>query len=570
MREPIILHHNNLNDLEKTYLWQYRNLIDKGEVIAGSELITELDRLLEDLKDDEFYYDTSAADKRIDFIENCIRLTKSPFYGKPMLLMPWQKAFIENLYSFKMSESSFDRFQRILLLIGRKNTKSETSSGLLDTEMLIGGTGMDLVCSSNDDNQADILYQACDTMRLMIDPDNKDTWRNQKWLRCQYNDNKIFKLSDRTKNKEGRNIDYAVIDEVHEMKDNVIIKSIEQSQSLKENPKLIMITTEGFVNDGFLDKELIRARQIINREVEDLASKRMTAWLYTQDSEREIWEGNRKNRLWEKANPTLGIVKQYSYLEQQVDLAKQSKADRAFVLAKDFNIKQSNSEAWLMLEDYDYEEVFDLEDFRNSLCLGAVDIAETTDLSCAKILLMKPDNAKKYIYTKYFIPEGKLERSTDKGAGAKYTEWAEKDMVKICAGNYIDPSIIADWFFELYQDYGFRLYKCGYDVRFATDFLKRMDLYGFDCEMIYQRPEILNQPMKMVEADLKSRLIAGNNEVDKWCFGNTAQKLNSNGEALAVKIDGQHSRKIDGSVTTIMLYEMFRRYRNEFTENLGD
>ncbi len=35
------------------------------------------------------------------------------------------------------------------------------------------------------------------------------------------------------------------------MKTNVIFKSIEQSQSLKDNPKLIIISTEGFVNDGF-------------------------------------------------------------------------------------------------------------------------------------------------------------------------------------------------------------------------------------------------------------------------------------------------------------------------------
>lgn len=181
---------------------------------------------------------------------------------------------------------------------------------------------------------------------------------------------------------------------------------------------------------------------------------------------------------------------------------------------------------------------------------------------------MKPDDNRKYIYTKYFIPEGKLERSDDKGAGAKYLEWAENGMLKICGGNYIDVSIIADWFYEVYNDFGFRPYKVGYDVKFATEFLKRMDMYGFDCEMVYQNSMTMSQPMKMVEADLKSRLIVGNNEIDKWCFSNTAQKLDNQGNALAVKIDGQISRKIDGAVTTIILYEIFRRYRNEFTENL--
>lgn len=550
------------------FLEEYAEKCFSGEIVVGDELKTELQQLLEDMESDEYIYDTFEADKRIDFIEHCIRLTKSPFYGMPMILLLFQKAFISALYGFKLSDTKVDRFQRTLFLIARKNGKSELCSALVLTEMIIGGSGLDIVCSSNDDNQASILTDAVDTMRLMIDPKSVDTWRNQKNIRCLINDNKVFKLSDRTRNKEGRNIDVAVIDEVHEMKDNVIVKSIEQSQSLKITPKLILITTEGFVNDGFLDKELQRARKIIYHEIDDLSSRRYLPWLYTQDSESEVWNGTRFNRLWEKSNPTLGIVKQYTYLEQQVDVAKTSKQDRAFVMAKDFNIKQSNSEAWLMLEDYDYEEVFDLNDFRDALCLGAVDIAETTDLSCAKVLLMKPNNPKKYIYTKYFIPEGKLERSDDRNAGAKYVDWAGKNLVKICPGNYIDVSVIADWFYELYKDYGLRPYMVGYDVRFSTDFLKRMDMYGFACEMIYQRPEIMNQPMKMVEADLKSRLIAGNNEVDKWCFGNTAIKIDGQGNGLAIKIDNQVSRKIDGAVTTIILYEVYRRYRTEFTENL--
>lgn len=549
------------------FLEKYHEDCKNGTYIVGAELMMELDKLIDDMNGDEYLYDSSDADIRIDFIEGALRLTKSPFYGKPMKLLPFQKAFISALYGFKMPDG-LDRFQRALFLIARKNGKSELCSALLLTEMIIGGTGLDIVCSSNDDNQADILYQACDTMRLMIDPESVDTWRNQKWIRCKLNDNKIFKLSDRTRNKEGRNIDVAVIDEVHEMKDNVIVKSIEQSQSLKISPKLILITTEGFVNEGFLDGELIRARAILRDEIDDLASERYLPWLYSQDSEREVWNGNRSNRLWMKSNPTLGTVKQWSYLEQQVDLAKQNKADRSFVLSKDFNIKQSNSEAWLMLEDYDYDATFNIEDFRNSLCLGAVDIAETTDLSCAKVLLMKPNDNRKYIYTQYFIPEGKLERSDDKGAGAKYLEWAEKGLVKICAGNYMDTRIIADWFLSLYNDYGLRPYKVGYDVRFASDFLSRMSDMGMDTELIYQSPDVMSLPSKMVEADLKSRLIIGNNDVDKWCFGNSALKLDSKQNALVVKINGQLNRKIDGAVTTVILYEVFRRYRTDFVENL--
>ena len=80
------------------YLIQYREAIRRGEIIAGMDMISELDNLIADLNDEQYRYDTKDAELRIDFIEHCIRLTKAPFYGKTMQLMLWQKAFIALKY----------------------------------------------------------------------------------------------------------------------------------------------------------------------------------------------------------------------------------------------------------------------------------------------------------------------------------------------------------------------------------------------------------------------------------------------------------------------------------------
>ncbi len=37
-----------------------------------------------------------------------------------------------------------------------------------------------------------------------------------------------------------------------------------------------------------------------------------------------------------------------------------------------------------MEEDYKYSAVYDIEEFRDCFALGAVDLSETTDLTCAK------------------------------------------------------------------------------------------------------------------------------------------------------------------------------------------
>ena len=555
---------------DNSFLLEYHARIECGEMLVGQELWQELQNLKEDFQNDAFYYDTKDALLRIDFMERCVRLTKSPYYNKPMILMLWQKAFIEAVYSFKMSETTFDRFKKVLLLIARKNTKSETCSALGLSELIVGNDGADIVCSSNDDNQASITYDAIDTMRRLIDPDDLDTKRNQRFILNKTNGSKIFKLSDRTRNKEGRNIDFAILDEIHEMQENIIAKSIEQSQSLKDNPKLILITTEGFVVDGYLDGELKKARAIINGEDDSQSGMRFLPWLYTQDSENEVWQNP---KTWVKSNPTLGIVKKWDYLQEQVEIARKSKADRIFVLSKDFNIKQNSVEMWLNLEDYTYKAVYDLEDFRGCVCLGAVDLSETTDLTCAKILMMKPDDNTKYIHTMYFIPERKLEDSDDWYAGARYKEWAKEGLLTITGGNDLDLSVVADWFYRLYKEYDIKLWKCGYDQRFSKDWITRMDSYGWakeneDLILILQNAQTLSNALKLCEADLKKQVINYNeNKIDRWCFKNAGIKVDDRSQCLCVKTE--KAKRIDGAVTLIILYETYRRYRTEYKQIVG-
>lgn len=544
----------------KTYLEQYREAIQRGDIIAGQELITALDMYIADMKNQRYVYDTKEAYRRIEFIERFVKLTKSPFYGKPMTLMLWQKAFIECLYSFKIAETGRDRFKRAILLIARKNTKSETCNGLGFTELMLGNPGSDIVCSSNNDTQANILYDGIATMREMFDPKNKRTHKNLSFIKNKMNGSKVFKLSDKTRNKEGRNIDFAIIDEVNEMQDSVIINSIDQSQSLKENPKRIIITTEGFVNDGALDHELEYARKVLAGEQED---ETLLIWLYTQDSEQEIWSDESS---WMKSNPTVGKIKQYDYLRERLNKARIDKAERVFTLCKDFNIKQNSSEAWLFESDYNYpQEKKTLEDFRGCYALAAVDLSETTDLTNAKILIMRDGDPTKYVFSHYWIPEGKLQASDDASAGAKYKEWARDGYLTICPGCDNELSRVADYLANLKTDYNIRIVKCGYDQRFAKEFLNRMEEYGIECEMIQQNPAVMSSPMKFVEADLKGRMINyGNNPMDAWCFGNASIQVDNLGRVMCVKINKQHSKRIDGSVTLIILYATLQRFKSEY------
>jgi phage terminase large subunit-like protein len=479
--------------------------------------------------------------------------------------MLFQKAFISALYGFKEPDGA-DRFTRALFLVARKNGKSEFMSALANAEFFLGLPGADIVASSNDEAQASIVYDAIDLMRQLMDPRDLDTKRNQRFILNKLTNTKIYKLSQTTRNKEGRNIDFAIVDEVHEMRDNDIIKAIEQSQSTKVQPKLVIITTEGFIREGVLDNELAIARAIIRGDDDTESGRRYLPWIYEQDSETEVWQNP---ETWIKSNPALGVIKQRKFLEGQVDTAKKSKADRPFVLTKDFNIPVNTAESWLMDTDYNYESGFDIEELRGCFAIGAVDLSETTDLCSAKMMIFLPGDDRKYIRSMYFIPESKLE--SDSGTGAQYSEWTRAGLIRVQPGNDLDLSEVADWFAEQYKEYGLRIYKIGYDQRFAKDFLRRADDYGFECEMIYQNGKTMGNATRLVEAELKSRRVMyDNNAVDKWCFGNASVNVDRFGNVILIKLKNQAARRIDGAVCLAILYETYRRYRSELWQMVGE
>jgi phage terminase large subunit-like protein len=545
-----------------TYLEQYFEAIESRQIIVGQELYTVLKQLVEDINDDRYIYDAKRAHRRIAFIERFCKHTKSPFHGKPFILELWEKAFIEVVYGFLRSSTKRRRFKRVILLISRKNGKSTLTAALAFTELMMGSGGSDIVCSSNDDAQASIIFLEIGAMREMFDPTSKRTHKNLRWIINKKNKSKVFKLSEKTQNKEGYNIEFGILDESHEMKDNSIAKPIEQSQSTKDEPLFVNITTEGFVNDGYLDKELQYARRVIAGEYED---DTLLAWLYTQDSEAEVWQDESS---WMKSNPSLGLIKKREYLRDQINKAKLDKGDRMYVLAKDFNIKQNNAEAWLMEQDYNISTSFHMEDFIGSIALGAVDLSETTDLTCAKVLLMKKGDPTKYIVTRYFIPESKVIQGSidDK---KDYLTWAREGLIEITEGNEVDLSKVAKWFLDLYKNYKIRTYKTGYDNRFAKTWLSAMDGYGLETERVDQNRFTLSNPMKLLEADLKSRLVNYNSHpIDKWCLSNTAIKVDNLGLVMPVKVNDMRNRRIDGAVTMIILYAMWQRYRTEFLEML--
>lgn len=550
--------------LETSFFLQYLAKIRQGDIIVCRRLLKELENLERDLDNPRWYYDTRQANVFINCIEGFFKHTKSPFYGVPVKLLLFQKAFIELVFSFKERDAGVDRFTYILLLIGRKNGKTTLNAWIALCYLLIYKGGMDIFTASNDERQSGLTFDEMKRTAKLFDPEEQYLHMNLRNIENLRNFSKVSKMSSRQKNIEGFNIDFAILDESNMLVDDTLPNSLLQSMSIKKNPKLVNITTQGFVNDGYLDKTLDYCYRIIDGEEPE--ATHILPLLYEQDSEQEIY---RDPRTWQKSNPTLGEVKTEDYLRKRLLESQNDKASRMFTLCKDFNIKQNNAEAWLAVEDYDYpQEVHSLDEFKGAIGIGAVDLSETTDLTCAKVMLFRKGDNVKYVFTKYFIPEYKITSDSsamnDINAGAKYKEWAKAGHVHVCEGTDIDLTEVARWFNELQRRYGIRIVCIGYDQRFSKPFLEAVRA---DCELVYQNKKTLSTAMKLAERELKARLVNYcGNPVDKWNLGNASIEVDNFGDCQAVKIKNNPSMRIDGAVTLIILYEVYRRKRLEINK----
>jgi phage terminase large subunit-like protein len=551
-----------------TYLEEYADLIKHREIVVGYWMKKAIRNLIEDLESGNYIYDTTESDRRIRFEEKLCLQSKAPYFGKPLVLMPWQKAWWECLYSFKMPTGE-RRFSEGLLEIARKNGKSAMFAGDGMFDLFLGEGGTDICCASNDDRQARLIWTEIGGMRNRLDPKRVLTRQNLTEIKNVSKNINIFRLSSKTQNKDGFNISKTYLDESHDIAEengqSEIAEACWRGMSSKEEPLFLNCTTQGFNRDCYLDHKIAYCKKVISGEVED---ENILAFLFEQDSEQEIWQDESS---WEKSNPAIRYgVKKIAKLRRDVQTAKFDKATRIHLLTKDFNIPQSNAQSWLLLEDFDYKtEPFSLEDFRGAVCIGSVDLSATTDLTSVKILLMKPGDKTKYVISHYFIPEGKMQESNDIEAGANYAEWARMGLITICEGNEVDLSAVADWFYILFRDFEIKTFMIGYDQRFAKTFIERCGDYGFDTEVI-QQGRYLSSAMKLTEAELKSRVVNyGENAVDKWCLGNCACKVDDVGNIQPIKVPGQPGKRIDGAVTLIMLYEVYRRHRTDFMTLVG-
>lgn len=548
------------------YIREYYRQIEAGETVVSDKVRRVYKELVRLLDDDscEWVYDERRAQHPITFIEKYCKHSKGKLGGRPFLLELWQKALISVLFGFVSRDDGTRKYRELILMVARKNGKSALGSAIaLYMLMADGENGPEVVSAATKRDQAKIIWLESKRMVRKSPVLSRRCRCLVGEIDCDANDGVFKPLSSESGTLDGLNVHCSLIDELHAIEDTNLYDVIVDGMSAREQPLSIIVTTAGTVRESIFDRKYEEAELIIKGYDDPAGYKddRVLPIIYELDARSE-WTDE---KCWAKANPGLGTIKELRTLAEKVERAKKNPRLVKNLVTKDFNVRETTSEAWLTFEQLDNTATFDAAALAPRYGIGGVDLSSTTDLTCATMLFMVPDDAHIYVMQMYWIPEDLLERREAEDR-VPYSLWRQQGLLRTCPGNQIDYRQVVDWYREVQDEHGIYLAAFGYDAWSAVYFIKEMETnFGsYGMEKVIQGKYTLSAPMKALGADLEAKIINyNNNPILKWCLSNTSIDVDKNDNIQPSKGRSQ-TRRIDGMASLLDAYVAFCRHREEY------
>ena len=543
-----------------TILESYCTKILDGRINGCEKLKIECNRLLDDLHNPgKYHFEERIANHHIEFIERYCKIPSGKI-GAPFKLEEFQKAQLQATFGF-IDDNGIRKYNEVLIIEGRKNGKSSLLAAIL----------IDMLCNDHEGSpqcvtaatmldQAKLTFNAALKMVRQSPELSAHIRKRVSDLYYANNMGTIKALANNTNSLDGLDLHCAVIDELSAIKNRDTYDLLKQAMGARLQPLLFTISTNGYVRESIFDSQYMYAANILNGAIKN---EKFLPFIYELDKPDEWTDPE----CYIKANPGLGTIKSVDYLNEMVQKAKDDRSFKATVLCKDFNLPQTESTAWLSYEEFVNEEEVSMEYLSHSYAIAGVDLSSVRDLTCATLLIRKPDNVKVYVLQKYFIPQAKLDdMDKNQTKEAPYKLWSDQGWLIINEGAQVDYSKVTEWFVEMVEKWDIRPLWVHYDRALANYFAAEMTNYGFDMIPTAQGPFTWSQPMKEMGAAFHDhKVVYNNNPILRWCLGNTAQKaLNKDGIETIQPVKIQQNRRIDGMVSLLNAWVGYVKHYDEY------
>lgn len=542
------------------YIYAYYQAIQNGSVVVGMWIKLFYGLIIRWLDAKEVFFDAKKANRTIKFIENFCHHSEGR--NDLLTLELWQKAMISVIFGI-VDGAGVRIFREVFVVIARKNGKSLLAAAIIAYCVYLDGEyGAKVYCVAPKLDQADIVYNAFWQMVEQEPELLALTKRRKSDLYVAETNSSVKKIAFNAKKSDGFNPHLTVCDEnaswpaEQGKKQYEVMKS---AQGARKQPLILSISTSGYVNEGIYDELFKRSTRFLRG---DSRERRLAPFLYLID---DIEKWNDINEL-RKSNPNLGVSVTVDYLLEEIAIAEGSLSKRAEFLAKYCNIKQNSSQAAfdIPVVERSFGEALSLEDFRDSYCVGGIDLSQTTDLTACVAVIEKRGIF--YVFARFFMPAEKLEEASARD-GVPYAEYVKRGLLALSGENFVDYHDCMRFFTDLVEQYQIYPLKVGYDRYSAQYLVQDMKVYGFHMDDVYQGTN-LTPVIREFEGTLKDGVFRfGDNDLLKMHLLNTALKLDA--ESQRVKLAKlSPTERIDGTAALMDALTVRQKWYGEIGEQL--
>ena len=566
------------------WIYKYYQQICDGRVTVGRWIHLIYEYIIKGLERKDFIYDQKKAAKAIDWIESHCFHTEGTLAPGNFKLELWEKAMISCIFGICEPETGYRQFREILLLVARKNGKSLLASAIANYIFQVdGGFGCRVFNIAPKLDQAEIIYNNTWTM-IQLDPEYQEIKQSiaeertathnrveddptlpkkrQSDIFIPATNSTMKKIAFSAKKSDGFNPSLAICDEIAAWEGDKGLKQYEVMKSgMGARPEglLLSCTTSGYINESIFDELMKRSTRFL---LGDSKERKLLPFLYMID-DIEKWDDINELR---KSNPNLGVSVSVDYLLEEIAVAEGSLSKKAEFITKYCNLKQNSSMAWLpaaVVEDAS-GDALNMEDFRNSYCVGGIDLSQTRDLTACTVVIEK--NSELYVFAKFFLPAEKIEECTQRD-GVPYQVYIQRGLLVPSGDNFVDYHDCYNWFISLVEQYQIFPLQVGYDRYSAQYLVQDMAQYGFHMDDVFQGENlypVIQETQGWME---DKKLHIGDNDLLKMHLLNSAVKMSvERGRGKLVKINP--NLHIDGTAALLDAMTVRQKWYLEIGEQL--
>ncbi len=528
---------------ERIEYWQkYAREIVDGKRVAGKYIRLAAQRYLDWFDRKDIFFDYERMDRIENFI-NHMKHFEGSFAGKPFLLLDFQRFVLANIFGWYYTDKPTKRVvEYAVLFIARKNAKTALSSAILLSELCVNRErGSEQYIAANSREQAKIALKFVKGYAKSLDPKGKHFKLYTNYVEYPKTNSICKVLSAEAGIQDGANPSCFLIDEEQSAPNDAMFQVLQSGQGMRENPLAIVISSGGYLMDGFPFYERVKIAHDRLDGVAELPDDAFYA-LYELDKD-DDWTDP---KVYEKANPSLGEIVREKFLKKRLADSMVSMTTQTDFKIKNLDIFVTAKNIWLEPDviTSTYKKV-DMERLKGEPCYIGCDLSSVSDLT-AVAACWPPNEFREYYPDKYifkvwtWVPQAALESTN----GNLYKTWIRQGYLKMTSGNSVDyEEILAD---VMHFNDNYPITKFMYDPWMATSFVQQAVAQGLTMQPMSQSVGSFSRSTKSFEVSSKhGQIIIDGNSLISWAFQNAELKTDSYGNIKPIKAGNMLTKKID-------------------------